>query len=175
MNLLRTSVVAALAAAGLLVAGCSSDPREGYSFSPSFRTDVKSISVAMWSNNTYYTGMESKIAEALVNELQRTSPYKVTTGENAASVLEGTLTGVEMKTLTTSRDTGLVQELSLEVVCDFTWKDTHTGKTLLARRNFSAARSFVPSHTVGERIEVGEAAAVQQLAKDIVNLMRSGW
>lgn len=82
---------------------------------------------------------------------------------------------MDLRPLSTGRQTGMVQELSLEVVCDFTWKDNRSGKVLVAQRNFMAARSFVPANGVGERIEIGEDAAVQQLARDIVAEMRSGW
>lgn len=157
------------------VAGCSSDPREGYSFEPSFRTDVKSVSVPVWVNKTFYHGLETKLAQALVTEISKSTPYRITSADGAGSVLEGTITSVEMRKLSTSQDTGLVQELSLEVVCDFTWKDNRSGKVLTARKNFSAARSFAPVQGVGQRIEVGEDAAVQQLAVDVVGVMRSGW
>ncbi|HZW06955.1 MAG TPA: hypothetical protein VFF65_07510, partial [Phycisphaerales bacterium] len=82
---------------------------------------------------------------------------------------------VDLRDLSTGRETGLVQELSFEVVCDFAWKDTRSGKALAARRNFSAARTFVPANGARERIEVGENAAIQQLAREIVAEMRSGW
>lgn len=164
-----------LGVAALSGAGCSSDPHQGYSFSSSFRSDVTSVAVPVWVNNTFYHGLETKLAQALVAEIAKTTPYKVTSGEGAGSVLEGKITSVEMRKLSTSQDTGLVQELSLEIVCDFTWKDNRSGKVLTARRNFSAAKSFAPVTGVGQRIEVGENAAVQQLAVDIVGLMRSGW
>lgn len=172
-----TSIVCAagLVMAGWSLSGCADDPHQGYSFSQSFRTDVKTVSVPVWSNNTFYHGIESKLAQALVTEINKTTPYRVTSGEAASTVLEGTITSVEMKKLSTGRDTGLGQELSLEVVCDFSWKDNRTSKVLTARKNFSAAKSFAPAKSVGERIEVGEDAAIQQLAKDIIAEMRSGW
>ncbi|HYC99800.1 MAG TPA: LPS assembly lipoprotein LptE [Phycisphaerales bacterium] len=175
---MRATIATALTVAVLTLpgaTGCSSDPRQGYSFEPSFRNDVTTVSVPVWQNNTFYNGLEAKLAQALVTELSRSTPYKVTSSGNAGTVLEGTITSVELRDLSTGRETGLVQELSLEVVCDFAWKDTRSGKALAARRNFSAARSFVPANGARERIEIGENAAVQQLARDIVAEMRSGW
>lgn len=166
-------------AAGLLVAasvaGCSSDPHEGYSFSSSFRSDVKTVAVPVWTNNTFYHGMETKLAQALVTQINKSTPYKVTSNGNAGTVLEGTITSVNLRQLSTSPTTGLGQEMSLEVVCDFTWRDAGSNKVLTARKNFMAARSFVPANGVRERIDVGEDAAVQQLAQDIIGEMRSGW
>ena len=174
MSFLRVTAAAVLTG-GLVLCGCAGDPREGYSFQPAFRSDVTSVSVPMWANNTFHHGLEAKLAQALVQEINRSTPYKVTTVGNASTSLEGTITGVELRQLSTGHDSGLVQEMSLEVVCDFAWKDNRSGKALTARKNFSAARSFVPAHGVQERIEVGENAAVQQLARDIVAEMRSGW
>jgi uncharacterized lipoprotein YmbA len=159
----------------LLLGGCSSDPRQGYSFEPSFRSDVKTVSVPVWGNNTFYHGLEAKLAQALVAEINKSTPYRVTGTGNAGTVLEGTITSVELRQLSTGRNTGLVQEMSLEVVCDFAWKDNRTGKALTARKNFSVAKSFVPANGARERIEVGEDAAVQALARDVIEQMRSGW
>jgi len=169
------SVAAGVVLGVLAASGCSSDPREGYSFEPAFRSDVKTVSVPVWTNNTFYHGLEAKVAQAIVSEINKSTPYRVTGAGNASTELGGTITAVEMRPLSTGRNTGLVQDLSLEVVCDFTWKDNRSGKVLVARRNFMAARSFVPANGVNERIEIGEDAAVQQLAKDIVAEMRSGW
>lgn len=167
------------AAAALLffaaLCGCAENPRDGYSFAQTFRADVKSVAVPAWTNNTFYSGLENKLAQALVSEITKTTPYKVVNNEGAGTRLEGTITSVELRQLSIGRQTGLVQELSLEIVCDFAWKDQRTGKDITARHNFSAARSFVPARGAGERIEVGEDAAVQQLARDVVNEMRSGW
>ncbi|MFT3685600.1 MAG: LptE family protein [Phycisphaerales bacterium] len=173
--MIRILLASATTALALLVTSCADDPHQGYSFSQSFRTDVKTISVPVWHNNTFYPGLDAKLGQALVAEINKTTPYRVTSGDGATSVLEGTIVSAEMKKLSTGRESGLVQELSFEIVVDFTWKDNRTGKVLTARKNFSAARSFAPARGVGERIDVGEDAAAQQLAKDIIGEMRSGW
>lgn len=74
-----TRLVAAAAVSALLAAtGCSSDPRQGYSFEPAFRSDVKTVSVPVWTNNTFYHGLEAKVAQALVAEINKSTPYRVT-------------------------------------------------------------------------------------------------
>lgn len=175
MNWRSALILAAVVGVAVSGHGCSSDPREGYSFNSSFRSDVKTVAVPVWTNNTFYHGMETKLAQALVTEINKTTPYKVTSNGNAGTVLEGTITSVNLRQLSTSPTTGLGQEMSLEVVCNFTWRDSGSNKVLTARRDFMAARSFVPANGVRERIDVGEDAAVQQLARDIIGEMRSGW
>jgi hypothetical protein len=68
-----------------------------------------------------------------------------------------------------------VQELSVQITVDFAWRDNRSGETLKARQNFSAADTFVPSNPTGERIEIGQNAAAQRLARDIVSELRGAW
>lgn len=166
-----------LIAAGMLIglSGCATDPTQGYSFASTYRSDVKTIAVPVWTNTTYQQGLEARLAEAIVNEVRKSTPYAITEPATAQTVLSGTINSAELRTLSIGRDSGLVEELAFELVVDFEWKDTRTGKNLVARRQFSTARSFVPARGVGERIDVGQNATIQQLARDIVAEMRSGW
>jgi hypothetical protein len=63
----------------------------------------------------------------------------------------------------------------VQITVDFEWRDNRSGEVLKARRNFSAADSFVPSRPSGERLELGENAAAQRLARDMVNELRGAW
>jgi hypothetical protein len=68
-----------------------------------------------------------------------------------------------------------VQELGVQLTVDFEWVDNRTGKTIVARRSFTAQSTFIPQRGVGERLETGKSAAVQRLARDIVAELRSAW
>lgn len=155
--------------------GCASDPSQGYSFNSTFRQDVSSVSVPVFVNNTFYPGVEVQLTEAIVSEMRRQSPYAVTSSADAQSIVTGTITTIERQSLTTGRGTGMAEDIALKITVDFEWKDQRSGKILTARRNFSASRSFIPASGVGETVAVGQAAAIQQLARDLVAELRSGW
>ena len=158
-----------------LLAGCSSDPTKGYSFTSSYDTSVRTVAVPMFQNPTYARGLEIELTDAIVKEIQSRTPWRVTTEGTANTTLTGTLTNSQLQQLSYSRDTGYVQEVGVTLTVDFDWKDARTGKTLVSRRNFSAMASFVPESPANERIEHGQHAAIQKLARDIVTELRSNW
>jgi hypothetical protein len=171
------AALGALLAGGLatLLCACASDPTQGYSFATSFRSDVATIAVPLFRNDTFENGLEVRLAQLVANELRRQTPYRVVASESAQTVLSGSITQATLVTMASGRETGLAEEQAYRVTVDFSWTQARTGRVLTARRNFSAARTFVPAQGVGERLEVGQDAALQQLARDIVGELRSGW
>ncbi len=119
------------------------------------------------------------ITDALIKELEARTPYKVASEASADSLLEGTIAGVELVTISKSRETGLNQEVLVVVKIDFSWRDLRTGEPMMERTGFTADAVFTPSGTSsqqpGEPIELGEFAVVQQIAEDIVDEMRNDW
>lgn len=169
------STLAVSAVALLALPACSSNPREGYSFSSTYRTDISSVSVPVFDNQTFSYGLEAGLTEAIVSEIRRSTPWKVTDAEAAQTSLKGTITSVDMSRLSTARDTGLVEQLAVTITVEFTWKDNRTGRTLVARQNFQGSGTFVPAGGYRERLAVGEDDATQRLARDLVAELRSAW
>lgn len=167
-------VTAALVAAAAL-GGCSSTPQDGYSFQSSFTDDVQTVSVPVFENKTLYHGVEFDLTEAIVKEIQRTTPWVVTSAGSAQTSLRGSVTDAELQTFSRDRDTGLVMEQGYRLTIDFEWVDNRSGEILLQRRGFSATSSFVPAKPSGERIEVAQYGAIDELAGDVVGELRSSW
>jgi hypothetical protein len=128
----------------------------------------------MFGNKTFMHGIETDLTDAVIKEIQRHTGWSVTNAGGAETTLTGTITSADLKYLSLSGTTGLVQEQAVELTIDFEWRDA-SGKTLSARRNFKALESFVPQRGVGERVELAEHAAVQELARAIVGELRSAW
>ena len=161
-------LMALIAAAGLIT-GCSSDPRKGYSFASTYPAGVQTVTVPVFENLTFYPGLEVQLTEALIKQIQATSGLRVVGAGSADSRLSGTITDAQLRRLTLDKTTGLVQEQAFQVTIDFEWRDIRSGKVIMSRRDFAAARP------TGERLETGQAGAVQRLARDIVAEMRSAW
>jgi hypothetical protein len=155
--------------------GCSSDPSKGYSFNSTYPQGVRTVTVPVFENTTFYPGLEVQLTEAVIKELQATSGLKVVSAANADSRLYATITEAQLRRLTLVRGTGLVQEEAFQLTINFEWRDSRTGKPILARNNFAATDAFVPARQAGEPIEVGQIAAIQRLARDMVHEMRSSW
>jgi hypothetical protein len=160
---------------GSWVAGCASDPSQGYSFSPARQGNVRTIAVPVFGNKTFSHGVEVELTEAIVKEVQRTTKWRVVAARSADTTLSGTVTESKLKSLATSSGTGLVMEQGLELSVDFEWRDGRSGEVLIARKSFKSLQSFVPARGTGERLELGQHATVQELARSIVNELRSSW
>jgi hypothetical protein len=161
-------------ALGAVAVSCTSDPTRGYSFKPAYNTQVRTVSVGMFENPTFYHGIEADLTDAIVKEIQQRTPW-VVVSEGADTRLTGTIADVTMRPLTTSRRTGLVEDVALTMTVSFDWQDARSGKPIVRRRNFAATESFVPARPSGERLELGEHAVVQELARAIVSELRSSW
>lgn len=172
-----TSCVAGFVA-GCLAAtlgGCASDPTQGYSFQSTYPQSVHSVSVPIFDNYTFDTGVEAELTDAIIKELQRSTDLRVVQGGTAESQLKGVVTKSTLRRLSTQRGTGFVQEMAVTLTVDFDWKNTRTGKVLTSRRQFAAGDTFVPVPNSGERIDTGRHGAVQRLARDIVSELRESW
>lgn len=169
----RWAALAWLAAA--MLGSCASDPSRGWSASPALAGDARTVCVPVFVNRTYAKGLEAEVTEAVVKELQRSTRLAVVRAGDADSVLNGTITSADLRRLTRDTLTGYADELSYRVTVDFEWRDARSGEVLVARKGFSAVDSFVPARGTGEPIEVGQRAAVQRLARDIVAQLRSSW
>ncbi len=164
-----------LAAATASLAGCAADPRQGYSFESSYAQNVQSISVPVFRNSTFSRGIDVELTEAVIAELRKSTPYAIVQSDSPQTTLRGTITNSELRKLSTGRTTGLVEELAVVMTVDFEWKDNRNGKVMVARRGFTASGAFAPAQGVNERLETGQHGAIQELARAIVNEMRSGW
>lgn len=159
----------------LLAVGCASDPTQGYSTESIYRTDIATVNVPIFENVTFHRQVELDLTESIVKEIEQRTPYKVTTQRRADTILSGTIRRVELDQLTRSRETGLAEEMVLSVTIDFEWRDLRNNQLIVRRESFTSHGLFVPSNPSAEPIELGRLAAVQKLARDIVNEMQAEW
>ena len=155
--------------------GCAGDPRQGYSMGSAFDRRISSVEVRIFDNLSFNHGMEVRLADAIVKEIQTQTPWQVRTGSLAQTTLTGAITDVRLRARSVARETGLVQEQAVEVTLDFQWRDNRSGEVLASRRGVRATETFVPTLGASERIEIGENAAVQEAAREVVAALRSGW
>jgi len=162
-------VAALLAIVATGAGGC------GYDSAAVHPASVRTIAIPIPENETYYTGFERLLADALVKEVQTRTPYRIASSDRAETTLAAQITGVETDRLSVARGTGLAQELLREVTVNFEWKDLRTGRILAARERFTAGDVYIPTQPVGERAAIANYAIAEELARDIVSALRSGW
>ena len=159
----------------LAIAGCASDPTEGYAFASPFPAGIHTVAVSVFENDSYDRDVEFEFADALVKEIEARTPYKVTSAKRADTILTGRIRSVERDQLSKSRVTGLSEEVTLGVTIDLNWRDRRSGESLLELRSFTATSLFVPSRPTGEPIELAQYGAVERLARDVVSRMQADW
>jgi hypothetical protein len=137
--------------------------------------NVRSVSIPIFENRTFDHGVEARLAEALAKELNRVSPYSVTSGGDADTTITGVIKAVHRRQLSVNRDSGLGQEMAIEIVVDFQWRDNRTGKTILSRRNFRGAGTYIPTPGAAERTRIGEQGAIASVSQGIVAELRAQW
>ena len=163
-------------AVGLVLAwlgACASDPSRGYSFASSFDDRVQSVSVSVFENATFHPGLEADLTQALIRRVQRDTPWRVLGPSTAQTTLSGEITDVQINRITQDSEGGISQQVAVRVRADFVWRSAVTGRVLAERRGVAATETFIPA--AGEPIEVGLAAAADEMAGAILEAMRSVW
>lgn len=168
-------IATALLCGTTVLPGCSADPTRGYSFNSTFDGQVRTISVPIFRNETFSSGLEVSLTEAIITEIQRSTPWRVVGPTHAATTLTGSIDETTMTQLTRQRDTGLVQEQALRMTVSFDWIDNRSGQVRVSRREFTSISSFVPHRGVGDPLEVAQSAVIRELARDIVAELRADW
>ncbi|MEM1447163.1 MAG: LptE family protein [Planctomycetota bacterium] len=147
----------------------------GYSTTELFPEQYRTVAVPIFDNRTFYRGVEFDLTEAIVKEIEQRTPYKITDANVADTLLSGTVTNVAIQELSRTREGGLPQEVKVTVVIDFDWTDQRSGAKLVSRRSFSGVGRYIPTQPVGESFEVGQHAAVQRVARDLISSLRGDW
>ncbi|MEO1585113.1 MAG: LPS assembly lipoprotein LptE [Planctomycetota bacterium] len=168
-------LAASLALASSLSSACAANPRDGYALASPYDASITTVAVPVFDNTTMRTGIEAQLTDALIKELQRETPWRVSQSETADAVIQGRITNARLIRLSQQTGVGLVQEQGVQLSVAFEFVDNRTGHTILERRGFSAIASFVPAQPSGERLSVGLRGSAELLASDIVSELANAW
>ncbi len=151
-------------------------PGCGYASKPLYPA-VQSVAVPIFANSNpqLYRDVEFDLNEALIKEIELRTPYKVVAGPAAETLLQGTITGVEQRRLSVTRTGGLPQEMELVLTVNLTWRDQKTGRVLRDRQGMEIVGRYTPAQPVSQTLATAQHQAVEQMARQIVDLMREDW
>ena len=127
-----------------LLACQSTDPRLGYTSRSLYDESIESVQVDIFSTKEFRRGLEFELAEALVKRIQADTPYKVTRGTQADTVLDGQLRAVRQTVLADLYDSDLPAEKQQQLVVGFTWKDRRTGRILAQGKDVRVVAEYTP-------------------------------
>lgn len=159
---------------GLVTSGC------GYTVGNAFNHDLKTVSVPIFENDTYRRGLEYQLTEAVQKEIQNRTPFRLAQGSDADTRLTGRIVQVRKDVLGENNDDD-PRQLQLSIMIRVTWENLRTGE-VLATQEVPVAPEAIPLQTqAGFAPELGQSQAtatqiaVNQMAKQIVNLMEVPW
>ena len=160
----------------LALSGCGynqGSDAKGYQWGPLYRQDIRTVAVPIFTTRSFDRGVEFNLSQAVVKQIEATTPYKVVPRERADTILEGQVVDVQVSTLSTDTDAAVPQEQMLGLTIDFTWKDLRSGRVLVERRGFEHSATYYP--TLGEGRAIGRQQAVERLALAIVQELQADW
>lgn len=168
-------LLAATIAAPCLMQGCAATPDAGYAAASPYPSRYRSVALPIFRNQSYLRNFEFDLAQALVKEVELSTPYKVSSEVSADTVLRGTITAIDLVERSKDPRTGLANEMMVRVRVDFEWLDLRSGERIVAREGVESIALFVPSYPAREPLELARFAAVEQLARTLVSAMQSKW
>ncbi|MEM6470596.1 MAG: LPS assembly lipoprotein LptE [Planctomycetota bacterium] len=145
-----------------------------------FPANVRTVYIPMVRNETFRQDLGPRLAEALADEVQRQTPYRVVGNPSADTILRCTVTGQNKVILTeAASDDPRALDSAITVAASWTTRD---GRPLMQNSvamsesdsiGFSQSSRFVPE--AGQSIETANQEAVDRLAKRIVSQMEARW
>lgn len=162
-----------LSVAGVL-SGC------GYLVGSAYPPDVQTVHVPIFTSESFRRGFEYQLTEAVHKQIQQRTPFRLADAEHADTRLTGRIVDIRKDVLgETAFDDP--RELQLSLVVEVTWEDLRTRQILAQQRipvapeavTLEARSEFAPE--VGHSLATATHEAVQQMARQIVNMMEAPW
>ena len=171
----RAALLGAIAICG--ISGCA-----GYRFGSAtlFRPGIRTVHVPVVRNDTFRLDLGIRLSEALVKEIDRRTPYKVTGDPNADTTLNCRIFNATKRVLTENVNDD-PRALETGITVNATWT-SRNGELLMQDNLTPDARStiafgqdsrFVPE--AGQTIDSATQVAIENLAERIVSQMEIRW
>jgi len=145
-----------------------------------FRTGIRTVHVPIVRNETFRHDLGIRLSEAIVNEIEMRTPYKVTGDPNADSTLTCRVVR-QSKQVLAEADTDDPRALNAVIVVRSNWI-SREGELLMQNSivpddeisiTFGQESRFVPE--AGQSVGLATQAAIEQLASSIVSQMELRW
>lgn len=170
------SIAAALAvvlsACAWFASGC------GYMVGGAYAPEVRTVHVPTFTSDSFRRDMELQLTEAVQQQIQLRTPYRLAKPPHADTRLEGRIVSIDKRVENQNRFDD-PRELELAIGIEVRWVDARSGQ-VIGSREFPVAAplaqlmvqtSFAPE--AGQSLATASQQAVDQLARQIVGMMES--
>jgi hypothetical protein len=145
-----------------------------------YRRDIYSVYVPVFESESLRRHLGERLTEAVAKEIELKTPYKLSQGINADSVLYGRIIE-ENKFAITENINDELRDVEVEFFIEVTWRDRN-GQIILGPQammmpeglqEFGQAVHFVPEG--GQSLATAQLDAIERLAEQIVAQMEAPW
>ncbi len=144
----------------------------GYSSRSLLRSNVRSIYVPIFDNNTFRRGYEFDLTKAVRDQILLRTRLDIVDKDEADSILFGKITSVDENVLIEDREDNIV-ESRVMVAIEIRWVDKRTGRTILERKNIRRPAEFIVLRN--ETLTSSRNEAFVKIAQGIVDAMEEDW
>lgn len=145
----------------------------GYSASPLYRRDVRTIAVEMFDSREYRRQWEFKITEAVAKRLQLETGWRIVHPSKADTLLTGELITIGAYVLSEQPDSGGIFEFQTSLSIRWRWKDLRTGRILFERTDANPELAYAFNYPqLNEGLNFSLDAAVDGAARKVVESLR---
>lgn len=158
----------------LALSGC------GYTVGNAFQAQVQTVSVDIAGSESFRRELEFQLTERVHREIQNRTPFRIAHEANADTRLVARIVSAEKFPLTqTTFDDP--RELQMNLAVEVKWEDLRSGQVIACQQipigpdsvALLSTASFAPE--VGQSRATAEREAVDNMARQIVDLMETPW
>jgi len=169
---LQGNTITSFAYLALLVLFTISIVSCGYSSKSLLRSNVRSIYIPIFDNNTFRRGYEFDLTKAVRDQILLRTRLNIVDKDEADSILFGKITSVDENVIIEDTRDNIV-ESRVSVGIDIRWVDKRTGRTIVERRNIKRPTEFIVRRN--ETLTSSSNEAFVSIARGIVDAMEEDW
>jgi hypothetical protein len=154
--------LAILLLATMPLAGC------GYKSQGLFRTDARSVHVAIFESREFRRDLEFMLTEAVKKRINTDTPFRLASRDRADTILKGEILEERQAAFAADFLTRIPRDRQLTLVVRLEWTDLRTGDVLLEGPLLQAVDYLPPA---GETETFAQQKAIDRLAARIVSQM----
>lgn len=158
----------------ITLAGC------GYNVGAPFNPEIRSVHVPIFKSSSNRRFLEYQLTEAVQKQIQQRSHFRLVKDSDADTRLTGKILDLRKSALGQTQNSD-ARELQVNLQVQVVWEDARTGEILREQRvplppemlQLAAQAEFAPE--VGQSLATADQAAIDRLARNIVDMMEMPW
>jgi hypothetical protein len=150
----------------MMVASC------GYSSKSLIRSNVRSIYIPIFDNNTFRRGYEFDLTKAVRDQILMRTRLHLVDKDEADSILFGKIISFDENVLIVNSHDNIVESRT-SVRIEIRWVDKRTGRVIVERKNIAKPAEFITQRN--ETLTSSKNEALVNVARGIVDTLEEDW